>query len=101
MLRNKLPRILQKSDLPVLLCTGTERCRLHFLALDAEIAQLERDTQYWHLQHEQSKRLANILGIGMLTATQVVALIRNCTQFRNDRHFAAWVGVCAYQTYAE
>jgi transposase len=96
-LRNKLPRILQESDLPVLLRTGIERCRLHFLALDAEIAQVESDIQSWHLQHEQSKRLADIPGIGMLTATQIVALIGNGAQFRNGRHFAAWVGLVPRQ----
>ncbi|MFL6715238.1 MAG: transposase [Burkholderiaceae bacterium] len=51
----------------------------------------------WPLQHEQSQRLADIPGIGMLTATQVVPSIGDGAQFRNGRPFTAWVALVQRQ----
>ncbi|HFR0015835.1 TPA: transposase, partial [Providencia stuartii] len=44
-------------------------------------------------QSEACQRIAKVKGIGLKTATAVVAAIGKGTEFKNGRHFAAWLGV--------
>lgn len=44
-------------------------------------------------QSEACQRIAKVKGIGPKTATAVVAAIGKGTEFKNGRHFAAWLGV--------
>ncbi len=48
-------------------------------------------------QEETAQRLAEIPGIGSVTATAVVATIGDDTLFRNGRELAAWVGLVQRQ----
>jgi transposase len=48
-------------------------------------------------QSEACQRIARVKGIGPKTATAVVAAIGKGTEFKNGRHFAAWLGLVPRQ----
>ena len=62
--------------------------RIHFF--DKEIETVFR-------QLEACQRIAQVKGISPKTATAVVAAIGKGTEFKNGRHFAAWLGLVPRQ----
>ena len=65
--------------------------------LSEEIDALDRELRTWHAQNEASARLAAIPGIGVTTATALVATVTDPTQFQSGRQFAAWLGLTPQQ----
>jgi transposase len=64
-----------------------------YTALEQRIAQLEARLMAWHRQNEPSRRLAEIPGIGPITAVMLVMKAPDPAAFRCARHFAAWLGL--------
>lgn len=60
------------------------------LAFDLQINQFVRDD-------ERAIRLAEVKGIGVITASALVATIGNGRDFKNGRQFAAWLGLTPRQ----
>ena len=58
---------------------------------------LEARIKRWHKDNEASSRLAQIPGIGPLTASALVASIGDVSAFRNGRQLAAWLGLVPRQ----
>jgi transposase len=65
--------------------------------IQERITLLERQIERWHRSSEQSKRLAEIPGIGPITASAMMAAVGDAKAFRNSRHFAAWLGLVPKQ----
>ena len=61
--------------------------------LDEEIGGIERRIGLWHRGNADCKRIAEIPGVGVLTATAVVAAMGDPAAFRSGREFAAWLGL--------
>ena len=61
--------------------------------LDGEIGVIERRLAAWHRDSPASRRIAAIPGVGLLTATAVVAMMGDPAAFRSGREFAAWLGL--------
>ena len=61
------------------------------------IAQLNKQMVVWHRSDTESQRLAGIPGIGVVTASAVIASIGSGKQFKSGREFAAWVGLVPRQ----
>jgi len=61
--------------------------------LDEEVGEIERRIGVWHRGNADSRRVAEIPGVGVLTATAVVAAMGDPTAFRSARQFAAWLGL--------
>ena len=61
--------------------------------LDLEIGEIERRIKLWHRTNPASQRIAEIPGVGVLTATAVVAAMGDPSAFRSGREFAAWLGL--------
>jgi transposase len=98
-LRRRLPAILEDADneLPMLsrhlLATLAEQ----FRTLDDQIELLEHQLDAWHRSNENSQRLAEVPGIGLLTATALAAAVGDAKGFRNGRELAAWLGLVPRQ----
>lgn len=60
------------------------------LAFDRQIKQFVRDD-------ERAQRLAQVTGIGVTTASAIVATVGNGRDFKNGRQFAAWLGLTPRQ----
>ena len=61
--------------------------------LDRQIGEIERRIKLWHRSNAASRRIAEIPGVGELTATAVVAAMGDPSAFRSGREFAAWLGL--------
>ena len=71
------------------------RDRLNYL--DLKIKKCEQRLDRFHRNNEDSQRLVTIPGIGILTATALVASIGNAKFFRNGRQLAAYLGLVPKQ----
>ena len=65
--------------------------------LDKQIDELDAKIQQWHRTSETSRKLAEIPGIGPITATALVASIGDAKSFKNGRQLAAWLGLVPRQ----
>ncbi len=69
----------------------------HLVVLDDAVAALESEILGWHRSNADSQRLAQIPGVGVLTATALVASIGDARSFHNGRQLAAWLGLVPRQ----
>lgn len=95
----RLPDILEDHEnaLPGSLRQLMQRLMEHFKELDRQVVELEREIQQWHRNNEGSCRLAEIPGVGPLTATALVASVGDAKNFSNGRQMAAWLGLVPRQ----
>ena len=66
--------------------------------LDEQIVRIEQRLLAWMRQDRASKTIAEIPGVGLLTATAAVATMGDAKAFRSGREFAAWLGLVPAQT---
>jgi transposase len=94
-----LPDILEDAEngLPGSFRHLMQRLADHLKELDRQVGELERDIQLWHRASETSRRLADIPGIGPITASALIASIGDVRHFKNGRQLAAWLGLVPRQ----
>lgn len=63
----------------------------------AQILGLEKKLTVWHRANEASRRLETIPGVGVITATALIATIGDASQFQSGRQLAAWLGLVPRQ----
>jgi transposase len=68
-----------------------------YRSIAAQIECAERSIMAQHKASLASRRLAQVPGIGPITATALVAAIGDARAFRSGRHFAAWLGLTPRQ----
>jgi transposase len=66
--------------------------------LKQAIAGLDKQMTAWHRSHADSRRLATIPGIGVVTASAIISAIGDGRQFQSAREFAAWIGLVPRQS---
>jgi transposase len=66
--------------------------------LDEQIGEIERRLKVWHKEDKACQRIADIPGVGLLTATAAVAAMGDAKAFKSGREFAAWLGLVPRQT---
>jgi transposase len=66
--------------------------------LDTQIGEIERRLKVWHKEDPACQRIAEIPGVGLLTATAAVATMGDANAFKSGREFAAWLGLVPRQT---
>lgn len=69
----------------------------HLKELDRQVEELEMQIKAWHHANDASRRLAEIPGIGPITASALVASIGDGKCFSNARQLAAWLGLVPRQ----
>lgn len=70
--------------------------RIHQLQADIDV--IERRLSRQMREIPACKAVAEIPGVGLLTATAIVASIGTPTAFKDTREFAAWIGLVPRQT---
>lgn len=95
----RLPEILEdgENELPGAFRQLIDRLGLHLKELDRQVKELEVQIQAWHRESIDSKKLAQIPGIGPITASALVASIGDAKSFDNGRQLAAWLGLVPRQ----
>jgi len=98
-LAKRLPGILEdgENELPGVFRQLLQRLGDHLKELDRQVGEWEVQIQIWHREHEASKKLAQIPGIGPITASALVASIGDAKSFENGRQLAAWLGLVPRQ----
>lgn len=82
------------SALPALLRPTMQMLLVEVCELEERIAQIERELREVVKQSPACQLLMSIPGVGLLTATALVAAVgTDLTQFRNGRQLAAWMGL--------
>lgn len=94
---SRLPEIMEKSDLPGSFRDLLQRLYDYLKELDKQVDEMETKIQQWHRESATSRRLAEIPGIGPITATALVASIGDAKSFKNGRQLAAWLGLVPRQ----
>lgn len=95
----RLPEIIEdaENELPAVFRQLLLRLRSHLLGLDRQIQEIEEQITAWHRNNEDSQRLAQIPGVGVLTASALAASIGDARHFKNGRELAAWLGLVPRQ----
>lgn len=65
--------------------------------LDERISTMEQKLKVISGQNEDCKRLLTIPGVGLLTATALIAAIGDIAVFKNGRELSAWLGLVPRQ----
>jgi len=91
-----LERLAERLPMPLI---DTLRDQWSELArLDDRIARIESSLLTWMRQDRAANAIFAIPGVGLLTATAVVAAMGDAKAFRSGREFAAWLGLIPGQT---
>ena len=86
-----LERVSERLPAMVVDSLRDQWARIH--CTDEEIEVIQQRLLLWHRTSEASRRLEEIPGVGMLTATAVVSAMGDPQAFRSGREFAAWLGL--------
>ena len=68
------------------------------LQLSERVDAIERKLEAFKRSDERCERLLQIPGVGLLTATSIVASVGDAKEFSSGREFAAWLGVVPRHT---
>ena len=95
----QVPEILEDGEngLPRTMRNLIERLTENLQAMDRQAKELEAQIQLWHRENEASHTLAEIPGLGPITASAIVATIGDAREFKNGRQLAAWMGLVPKQ----
>ena len=93
----RLPSVLAEQRLPARLVILLERLRDQCRALDAQIAEIERDLAAQLREDESGRRLLSVPGIGPVTASLLAAEMGDGKQYGCARDFAASLGLVPRQ----
>jgi transposase len=95
----RIPEILEDGEngLPGTMRNLLQRLTENLKEMDRQVDELEKQIQLWHRENEASRRLAEIPGIGPITASAIAATVGNAREFKNGRQLAAWMGLVPRQ----
>ncbi len=98
-IRKQIPMILEdaENDLTVLFRELLSELYDEMVHLDQRVEMLEQKLAIIAAQNPDCQRLLTIPGIGLLTATALVAAIGDISVFKNGRELAAWLGLVPRQ----
>ena len=99
-LKRDIPGALERvaERLPAMAVDGLRDQWARVLRTYEEVATIERRLQLWHRGNEASRRVAEIPGVGLLTATAAVATMGDPSTFRSGREVAAFLGLVPRHT---
>lgn len=95
-----LPTALEQTQqrLPSILIDSLHEQVRRIGQLQADIGAIERRLAQQLRQSSACKAVAEIPGVGLMTATAVVSSMGSPTAFKDGREFAAWIGLVPRQT---
>jgi len=95
----RVPEILEDGEngLPGTMRNLIERLTENLKEMDRQAKELEAQIQLWHRDNAASRKLAEIPGLGPITASAIVATVGDAREFKNGRQLAAWMGLVPKQ----
>jgi transposase len=95
-MRDQLGRLADRLPAAVIDTLREQNARLS--QLDAQGCAIEQRLRQWHGQEQASQRIAEILGVGLLTAPAAIATMGDAKVFRSGHEFAACLGLVPRQS---
>lgn len=94
-----MPEVLLRLDsrLPRVLLDSLREQWQRLVDIDGQIAVIEQRLRAWLRENPACRAIAEIPGVGFLTATAAVASMGDPKAFRSGREFAAWLGLVPAQ----
>ena len=86
-----------ESHIPTILRSALRELCDEIRALEARVTALRRQLEALAAQSEEVQRLCTVPGIGVLTATAMVALVGDMRRFPSGRHLASYLGLTPRQ----
>ena len=98
-IQTRVPELIEDAShaLPGAFRLLMQRLPDHLKELDHQVNEIEMQIQAWHRNSAASCKLAQIPGIGSITASALVASIGNAKNFDNGRQVAAWLSLVPKQ----
>ncbi|MFA6064128.1 MAG: IS110 family transposase [Gallionella sp.] len=95
----QMPEILEDGEngLPGTMRNLIDRLTENLKEMDRQVKELEAKIQLWHRENAASCKLAEIPGLGPITASAIVATVGDAREFKNGRQLAAWLGLVPKQ----
>jgi transposase len=95
----RVPELIEdaSNDLPGAFRVLVQRLLDHLKELDRQVDELEAQIQAWHRSSDLSRKVAQVPGIGPITASALVASIGDARNFDSGRQVAAWLGLVPRQ----
>jgi transposase len=99
-LLKEMPKALEQAQeqLPAMFIDSLREQLQRVHALESDISAIERRLSQQLRQMPACRSVAQIPGVGLLTATAVVASMGSPTAFKDAREFSAWIGLVPKQT---
>jgi len=99
-LLKELPAALRdvQARLPAMLIDSLDEQVRRINQLEVDIGAVERRLSQQLRDTPACKAVAEIPGVGLMTATAIVASMGSLTAFKDAREFAAWIGLVPRQT---
>lgn len=91
----RIPALLDDATLalPSLACSTLAMLLEEVRALEARVAQVDRELARIAREHPMARRLQQVPGVGVVTATALVGSVGHIHAFRRGRQFASWLGL--------
>lgn len=89
----RIPQLLDDPAVPDLLRLAVTLVWEEVRALETRIAVVDQHLARVAREHPIARRLQQIPGVGVLTATALVASVPHIHAFHRGRHFASWLGL--------
>jgi transposase len=92
---SKLEIIIEEngSKFSCLMLEEIREAQVELKELEAKISEINNKIESYAKSNEKCQSLLKVNGVGVLTATAVIAAIGDPKNFKNGRQFAAWVGL--------
>ena len=96
---SRVPELIEDAgnELPGAFRVLVQRLLDHLKELDRQVDELEAQIQAWHRNSDLSTKIAQVPGIGPISASALVASIGDAKNFDNGRQLAAWLGLVPKQ----
>ncbi len=96
---SRVPELIEDAsyELPGAFRVLVQRLLDHLKELDRQVDELEAQIQAWHRNSDLSTKIAQVPGIGPISASALVAAIGDAKNFDNGRQLAAWLGLVPRQ----
>ena len=98
-LKRALPELIEDgaNELSGIARLGLQRAHLHWIEIELQMAWCDERIAAHVRTDERAAKAAQLLGIGPVTASALVATVDDFSQFRNARQFGAWLGLVPSQ----
>lgn len=98
-LRKVLPGVLEdgSNELPGVARLALEEARQHWEKLEEKMLWCEQRIEEHVRQDEQAKKASQLMGVGVMTASAVVACVADFSQFKSAKQFGGWLGLVPSQ----